>query len=72
MKVFIICTAHQVLLDDHIQQDKMGWTCGKNRDNKYAYRVLFDYCNIQKVNGRPTVCVLSIEQEMIPTKNAID
>ena len=46
MKVFIICTAHQILLDDHIQEDKMGWTCGKNKDNKYAYRVLFDKCNI--------------------------
>jgi len=22
------------LLDDHIQEDKMGWTCGTNRENK--------------------------------------
>ena len=50
----------------------MGWTCGTNRDNKYVYRILFDKCEIQKVNGRLTLCVLSIEQEMIPNRNAVD
>jgi hypothetical protein len=55
-----------------MQEDKMGWTCGKNRDNKNAYKMLFDKCDIQKVNGRLTVCVLPIEQEIIPTRNAID
>jgi len=50
----------------------MGWTCGTNRDNKCAYRELFDKCEIQKLRGRLTVCVLSIEEEMIPTRNATD
>jgi hypothetical protein len=68
IKGSIICTAHQISLGDHIQEDKMGWTCGTNRDNKHAYRVLFDKCEIQKLHGRPTVSVLSIYQEMVHTK----
>ena len=43
MKSVIIWTAHQILLGYHIQEDKMGWTCGTNRENKLDFCLTVHY-----------------------------